>query len=574
MSGNKIHYEVLGQRGTSWTIIAVVDGQEEALEAARQARSSYRAVKVMRERFDKSSGTFRSGQIFFSGAKMRTSKYDSDPIPGICWKVEDLYSYEGRRSINRLLRSELVRWGLTATELIHSLDYVERLQDDGTAMQRAVQQTSIAQVRETGQGVQERIKQIYEIIDRGIVALRRDKQMAGELRLVDNDLDALIAEITPKESRTYLLNVALVNHLASAQGYGEKLGRVLGPVRADHPDWVHEVADTFVGDLLSLGNVAHRLIGERETLYDELSATALLAHGRLPAEDPLAAPEAHTVNRLIAAGKMSHARQSLEQHLIEALRSPRKLVDGDIRAEARAVHDLTAKLKREDGSWLGGTRVMELASARGTRWLHPEAIAEYLHGAEEPDARAMRLIDLEPYILGAANKRKLGEFLLPILTSAQAEAYFTEGDIPVSERMKHLATIQKSVLAADLQDLHQRRLSERLDDLCCRLLQKRQLFKRLLAGNNSVADKCIGLLKMVLEGYFTVGKAEDEARQLVRKLLLNSEFRASFFAGIDSKEEKISRLETLTAMLARADIEFAPRSADPATPAEAEASSA
>ncbi len=519
MSGNKIHYEVLGQCGTSWTIIAVVDDQEEALEAAKAARASYRAIKVMRERFDGQSGTFRSGQIFSSGAKPRASKYDSDPVPGVCWKVEDLYSYEGRRSINRLLRSELVRWGLTATELIHSLEYVERLQDDGTAMQRAVQQTSIAQVRETGQGVQERIKQIYDIIDRGIVALRRDRELAQQLKIVDGNLDALIAEVEPRESRGYLLNLALVDHLADAKGFGEKLERVLGPIRADHPDWVHEVADTFAGELLLIGNVTQRLIGKRDTLQQELSATAKLARGRLPADDT------------------------------------------DAGREAEATKDLVRDLKTGEGTWLGDTRMMEAISNRNSRWLHPEAVAEYLVGADEADARAIRLIDLEPSIFGAANKRKLAEFLMPVLTSPQAELFFTSDAQPVSEQMKRLASIQARILESDLQEMHKRQIAEKLDDLCFRMVQKRNLFKRLLSGNISVADKCIGLLKMVLEGYFTRGKAEDEARTLIRRLLLKPEFRESFFAGIPGKEEKVSRFETLTVMLARADIEFAPRTA-------------
>lgn len=561
MSGNKIHYEVLGQRGTSWTIIAVVDDQEEALEAAKAARASYRAIKVMRERFDGQSGTFRSGQIFSSGAKPRASKYDSDPVPGVCWKVEDLYSYEGRRSINRLLRSELVRWGLTATELIHSLEYVERLQDDGTAMQRAVQQTSIAQVRETGQGVQERIKQIYDIIDRGIVALRRDRELAQQLKIVDGNLDALIAEVEPRESRGYLLNLALVDHLADAKGFGEKLERVLGPIRADHPDWVHEVADTFAGELLLIGNVTQRLIGKRDTLQQELSATAKLARGRLPADDTDAGREAHTVNRLIAAAKMPHTRQALAQYLIDELQGSRKLVDGDLRAEAEATKDLVRDLKTGEGTWLGDTRMMEAISNRNSRWLHPEAVAEYLVGADEADARAIRLIDLEPSIFGAANKRKLAEFLMPVLTSPQAELFFTSDAQPVSEQMKRLASIQARILESDLQEMHKRQIAEKLDDLCFRMVQKRNLFKRLLSGNNSVADKCIGLLKMVLEGYFTRGKAEDEARTLIRRLLLKPEFRESFFAGIPGKEEKVSRFETLTVMLARADIEFAPRTA-------------
>ncbi|MDF1730056.1 MAG: hypothetical protein P1U49_01045 [Minwuia sp.] len=570
MSGNKIHYEVLGQRGTSWTIIAVVDDQEEALEAAKAARANYRAVKVMRERFDGKSGTFRSGQIFFSGAKPRASKYDSDPVPGVCWKVEDFYSYEGRRSINRLLRSELVRWGLTATELVHSLEYVERLQDDGTAMQRAVQQTSIAQVRETGQGVQERIKQIYDIIERGIVALRRDRELAQQLKIVDGDLDALISEVEPRESRGYLLNLALVNHLADAKGFGEKLERVLAPIRADHPDWVHEVADTFAGELLLIGNVTQHLIGKRDTLKQELSATAKLAHGRLPADDTDAGREAHTVNRLIAAAKMPHTRQALAQYLIDELEGRRKLVDGDLRAEAEATKDLVRDLKTEDGAWLGNTRMMEAIGNRNSRWLHPEAVAEYLVGAEEADTRAMRLIDLEPSIFGAANKRKLAEFLIPVLTSPQAELFFTDDAQPVSEQMKRLAMIQTRILESDLQEMHRRQLAEKLDDLCFRMVQKRKLFKRLLSANNSVADKCIGLLKMVLEGYFTHGKAEDEARTLIRRLLLKPEFRESFFAGIAGKEEKVSRFEKLTVMLGQADIEFAPRTA-PSEKADASA---
>lgn len=570
MSGNKIHYEVLGQRGTTWTILAVVDDQEEALEAAKAARVSYRAVKVMRERFDGQSGTFRSGQIFFSGAKPRSSKYDADPSPSVCWKVEDFYSYEGRRSINRLLRNELVRWGLTATELVHSLEYVERLQDDGTAMQRAVQQTSIAQVRETGQGVQERIKQIYDIIDRGVVALRRDREMAQQLRITDGDLDGLIAEIEPRESRTYLLNLALVNHLADAEGFGEKLERVLGAMRPDHPPWVHQVADTFAGELLLIGNVTQRLIGKRDSLKAELSATARLAHGQLPPDDPEATREAHTVNRLIASGKMPHIRQAMVQHLVEELRGSRRLVEGDIKAEAEATRDLVRDLKSTDGNWLGDTRMMEAINNRISRWLHPESIAEFLRDATEADVRANRLIDLEPNILGAANKRKLAEFLMPVLTSPQAELYLTDDSAPVSEQMKRLATIQKRILKSQLQDMHKRQLAEKLDDLCFRMVQKRNLFKRLLSGNNSVADKCIGLLKMVLEGYFTVGRSEDEARILIRRLLLKPEFRESFFAGIAGKQEKITRFETLATMLAKADIEFAPRAA-PSEQAEVQA---
>ncbi|MEC9346463.1 MAG: hypothetical protein VYB54_09555 [Pseudomonadota bacterium] len=558
MRHENIHYEVLGQRGTSWTIVAVVDEQEEAMNAARTAKMSYRAVKVMRERFDPSTNTYRSGQIFYSGPAPKVSKYDPEEMPGICWKFEDFYSYEGRRSINRLLRAELVQWGLTATELIHSLEHVERLQDHGTALQRAVQQTAIAQIRETGQGVQERIKQIYELIDIGTAHLRRDKDSVARLRTISDSIDPLVEDFAGRESRAYLLNTALTRYLGDVRSYGEKLSRITALVRDDHPAWVHEVVDSFVGEILTLGNIVHRLVGERLSLKDELATIADLTLGRLDAGDHTVEPAAHVISRLIRAGKMPCARQSLEHHLIEQLRGKHPLVEGDVAAESSAAKELMDRLRNDDGSWIGDMAMMEAAGSRCSRWLNPETIAEFLAPAQTPEDRAARLMELEPNVVGAANKRRLAEYLLPIIVSPQAEVHFTGTDGGVSTRMKAIAGLQNQILASGLQEMHMRRTAERLDAYCCKLMQKARMVERLTTGEGSVSDKCIGLLKMIMDGYFTVGNADAQARQAIRALMAAPTFAESLFAGVRGRDEKIARLEGLQRMLFAARIEAEP----------------
>lgn len=553
MKSSNVHYEVLGQRGTAWTILAVIDDQEKALARAKEAQSSYRAVKVMRERFDKASNTYRSGQIYFSGAQAKPSKFDSDDMPSICWKIEDFYSYEGRRAINRLLRKELTDWGLTATELIHSPDMVQRLQDNGTSVQRAVQQTAIMQIRETGQGVQERIKQIYELIEKGSKVLRKDAPDFPEIK--GDHIDDLIKTISEKESRSYLLHGALAKYLSGCRDFNDKLTRVIGLVRADHPAWVHEVADNFVAELLSIGKVLPVLIGNRASLKEEMKAAAELAAGQASQEDRRFTPDARMVNRLIAAGKMPKTQQSLTRYLCDSMMGSRKLIEGTVLEESAAVTELADCLKRRDGTWIGELTMVEAIGKRCARWLHPEAVSELLAGAEDPEQKFDRLMTLSQNVYGNSNKRKLGEFLMPIISSPQGEVFLTLEGGTVTAKLKRLRRMQDQVLQCGLQDLHSKKVAEKLDDLACRIVRNAQLIERMTQGQGSPVEKCFSLLRMTVEGYFTRGKADTMARDAIRRSIARPDFAAGFLETVKSRDEKIQKLDALGKLLKQAGID-------------------
>ncbi|WP_416897056.1 MAG: hypothetical protein ACMVY4_16345 [Minwuia sp.] len=554
MKSNSIHYEVLGQRGTAWTIIAVVDEQHEAMKKAQEARTSYRAVKVMRERFDKDSNTYRSGQIFYAGAQAKPSKIDPDEVADVCWKVDDFYSYEGRRSINRLLRKELMEWGITATELIHSHEHIQRLQDNGTSIQRAVQQTAIVQIRETGQGVQERIKQIYELIEKGARVLEKD--MPSFPSIVGDRLDEVIEQVESRESRSYLLHGALTRYLGGAKGFNDKMVLVLGLIRADHPDWVHEVADNFVAELLSIGKVLSVLIGDRKTLKDEMIAAAKLAIGRADPADDNYPTEARMVNRLIAAGKMPATHQALTRFVIEALKGKRLLIEGGILDEAKALSEVAENLKSEKDEWIGSLSMVEAIGRRCGRWLHPEAVAELLKDATEPDAKLKRLLSLEANVFGNANKRKIGDFLVPIIASPQGEMYLTLEGGTVTAKLRRLRAMQDMVLQSSLLDMHRSKLALKLDELAYRVVRNSKLIERISSSKDGIVDRCFALLKMIVDGYFTMGNTETAARNAVKRCLSSPEFTAGFLRAGLSREEKMSRLEALSKLLKQAGVDI------------------
>ena len=128
-----VHYEIMAQRGTGWTILGIRHNEKEAIDVAKKQRKAggFQAVRVMRERFDAKSNTFSTNQVYFEGREAKSKGPDAGDGPLTCWRPTDFYSVEGRRTIGRLLRDELARWRLTPTELVHHPAHVERLEDSG-----------------------------------------------------------------------------------------------------------------------------------------------------------------------------------------------------------------------------------------------------------------------------------------------------------------------------------------------------------------------------------------------------------------------------------------------------------
>lgn len=552
MAGLNVHYEVLGRRGRSWTIINVLYSEEAALELAKQSKSAYAAVKVTRERYDKNRGTYRSGQIFFAGEQLKGNSQGTNLVSDICWKTDDFYSFEGRRTLNRLLRKELEMWGITATELIHSIQYVERLQDTDTALQRAAQQTAIAQVKETGQGVQERMKQLYDLVERGTKQLRADTKNGAFPKLSAQNFDAIVQQLDDKISRGYMLSGALTTFMADEKDSAKKVTMLLELIKPDHPEWVTETADSFVGEMLSFRNVLYKLIGDENDLGRTIAEVAQLSFGRYGGE---ASPHLTMLNDLMREKRLPQSRKALERFVADKIAGRDRLAQGGIDQEARALNKLVSQILTDDGKILGGANMEQALEERCSKWLYAEAMADYLSHSEKQDERLVKLLGLEKLIVGKANKRKLATYLDPIITSPQAEMYLTREMGGVTERMRKLVKLQTFIQDSDLQANLTQRYSEKLDEYNCSVVKSSGLFKRLEQGGGSVVEKGVALLRMCADGYFTHGRSLQYAQDVAERYLKAPEFVPAFIAGSNDRGERTRRFAELQKLVVEAGID-------------------
>ncbi len=539
------HFEVLAQRGGDWTILGIYDDESEAIREAKANRLSggYRAVKVVRERFDVESGTYISRTVFSEGAPRKKSKFDDDdPILAACQKPADFYSLDGRRTIGRLLQDELTRWGITPVELVHHPDNFRRLDNDGNALERAVQRAAIAQVQDTGQNVRERAKQIHQLIATAAAELRADWSEGRVPKLVPAELAALVDRLEGDTDRVYLLNCALAGYLGDAESMRDKCARVLTLVDDPQRPWVVEVADGLIGELLSGVSVIKDFLGEQESRGGALEQLADMSRGCFESDNPGIADDVRILNRLINDGLLPHAKNAVKLRFINELSGPRRLVEGSLVEELSALGRVIDRLKHEDGSLIGGYELRDVLKSRCSRYLTAESIGECLSGVDTPVGRIQILLSIESHIVGGDNKRRLASYLLPILDSPDNEDYFVVQNGTVVQRLQRLASLQRRVLDSRFQETDKRKIAERLDDFCVSVLKNNDFFKRLEQQETSTVDKGMKLLRLCAGGYFTEGRAADAARQRLIAYVRPDGFLEAFLADAEDEAARAARL--------------------------------
>ncbi|MCG8690039.1 MAG: hypothetical protein MI806_02405 [Minwuiales bacterium] len=551
------HFEVLAQRGNSWTILGIFDEEAEAVEAAKAGRiaGGFGAVKVMRERFDEASGTFTSRKVFSQGEPRRRSKADDGSVTvAPCLRVIDFYASDGRATIGRLLNEELNRLGLTVSEMLHNPDNLSRVQQDTNAVQRAVQRAAIAQVKETGQSVTERAKELFALIDKAAEKLNTDWKTDRIPSFKPQTFDDMIDRLEDRPDRNYLLSSALVGHLRGTKSMREKVGRILSLVSAYHPSWVVQVADTLLGDLLSGVTVLKEFLGDQQNRGTALVHLADMSRGCFTGGGSTMPEDVRALNHMINEDVLPEAQNALKTRFIHELNSPRRLNEASLLEELGSLGRVIDHLRREDGSLIGGFELREVLKNRCSRYLNPDSIGECLRDAEDPGDRIHTLLWIEPYIVGAENKRRLVNYILPILASPDNETFFVEQNGTVVQRLQRLVVLQRQVIKSGFQEVHKRKMAARLDEFCARVLEENEFFQRLNQQDEPPVEKGIKMLKMCASGCFTAGASSKRARKETVRYLKSDGFLDAYLAGAADDTARADMLMDFHKLLSQAGI--------------------
>jgi len=555
--GVKVHYEILGRRGTSWTIVDVIGDRKAATKKAESlwGNKRYTGIKVLKESYDKSNHDFQSLEILSRGSIGKKSKYDETGTITPCLTPDELYAPDGRRSIWDLLGNTLKEWRITPTELLHNLEHYYQLYNFGTKLQNAVQRTAVSFENEEG-SIQDRMRKIYKVIDASVDIMKKNLDHVPSLEM--GRLKPVIESLEKKPNKRFLLICALVEYIRPAVTLSDKFGRIAVFLSNSRPAWVSAILDQMISELLMHSLVLDSLLGEKKDRGAFMIEIAHLQSGRLSdlVGDSWSfsfTDEALRLNGFLAEGLLPLTGHVLFDRLKAEISSSKPVCDDGLIAQLTALSSMKDILENLQGDIHALDTITEELITRAGRLINSTSISDLILGIENPVAQIHALLDLEAVTIGMSNKRIVANFILPILSRPDYEPIFIGLDNLPIVRMKELVSLQQKVSSADLTEMHRRQIAEKLDSFCRTIMDNTQVLKKLHQLDISLQEKATKILSMIADNYFTDGNCREQAEQQVRIYMKQQDFTEGLIAGLE-REAAEQTLMNFRELLVRAGI--------------------
>jgi hypothetical protein len=535
---NEVHYEIFSRHGAKggWKMHDVRSDREVAIEFAKSLMADEKGtgVKVVKETYHAETGDYLTLKIFEDGHNQFKSTPAQEDTPHAlpCFKPDDLYSYHARATISRLLGDYLGRNKLTLTELSHRADALEKLEATGTLLQHAIQKVAVVQAASTTTPVQQIVKTLNELVNRAIQKVYRDTRDTYFPTVALSGFNKLAATLCKQPDGAYVLNGAIANYLRDAKGWDEKVLRLLALIeQADGEGRTLLLAaiDTIIAEVLGGAAALRDLIGAQECFGDEMASLVELFLGAEP-KDADTNKGLVALTHHFAADDLPDARTAIAQRLMAEFRSIKRLRSASLVEEFQTLREIADRLVRGIGKYLSHEDLIAAFTLRSKRLVTNETLSEHLAIATTPDEKLNRLLDVEENIIGAENKRRLAEFIVPIITALSFETYFQNPKLSILSRLQTLSTLQARALRCGFQDNQKQEIAELLDRTADGVEQRAKLFDSLFANVTNPVERANKLLKLCTEGYFTEGHLASRARELVIAQLSKPGFLTGYAA--------------------------------------------
>ena len=585
------HYEILSDRGRSWNVDAIVPYHDEAIERANDLKRlvGAGAVKVVHVSFNNSAGEFREHEVLFLGNRRSSVKKYGDGLDAgsPCHSLENLFSLQSRQGIRRVMRQWLDAHRITAVELLHHPEYINRFEGSGSMLQSAVQRAAMAQAGAYNQDVKVRQRELYDLVDKAS-AKAKILWRAEKCPLIhDDDLDDLVERLSEEKDKEYLFNASLTNWLRRFQSGPEKfIGLLELSVRARKPATTTHL-DGFLTDFFESSDSVAKLIGNQKSLgaavlrlaslvnpsLAPMAVTAAAAAAQAAADrsrdqdassqnaakksdakddiyddsDEEEVPEPPILDEfrdVFSRGRFPKCRQTLIKRVEQTVNGPRSFSSDGVLADAKILRQLYEALCDPDGNFVMGSDLEESFVERSQRYV----------SGDEPLQRVSILLTAEKGVFGKSARQRLGDYVLAVLIEPENQAKLRNPENPPAVHMRDLGGIQRRILDSSLSEKQIEDSAELLDDICTELLDRDQILAKIAARSTNSVDECISILKLCSAGTFTEGRAMDMARKRASTVLRSPGFAEAFLRRGSDKVEMQKMLLELEELMTKAGI--------------------
>jgi len=535
----EVHFEIFSRRGSKggWSLVEVKQDRDEAILFAQELMGSgATGVKVMKETYNDDTGDYLSLKIFEDGhnkMKVAPAQDDMPPSPP-CFKPDDLYSYHARKTIAQLLPDFLRHYKVTVTELSHRADLLEKLEAAGNILQHAVQRVAVAQAATSEVQVQQIIKKLNALASAAFKRVYKDTRKGRFPGVAPGGFGALAEKLAASSDGRYLLNGAIAQHLKSANGWDEKVFRLMALMEgtgsaSPGSKLLLSAVDSLMSEILSGPAALKELIGEKPNHGAAVMSLVKLFLGREPDEtegrDGLI-----SLTQRFADDALPDSRTAIAERIIAEFRSFKRLCPDSLEDEFKALRQIANLVVYGVGKYLSHDDLVAAFLLRSKRLISNENVGEYLSGAAAPDEKLDRLLFVEENIIGAENKRRLATYVIPVVTSAAFEEHFTSPKTPLTARLQRLAELNKRVLRSGFQENQRGEIAGVLDRIACTVEAKGRLFESIDGNPVDHVEKANALLALFNANTFTEPVLAAKARELMKSYLSKPGFLTGYVA--------------------------------------------
>jgi hypothetical protein len=519
-------FEVHTTRTGSWTVAQVCDSKQAAVDSARHLGSEggNKAVKVIQAVYDEEEGVFSDKEVFYAGKKFKAKKPEEpNSVLPVCRTASDLYGVEARHSIYNLLEVSLENWGITVVELVYSEENLRRLSDTGTILQAAVQRAAIQQIRDTGQEVQERVLEIYQLVSDARAALKDERETLKFPAIDSDDLSPVMAAVADKSLKARALNIAICRYFTTIEKRPDKLKRLFQFLRANKDMKIIAVLDVHIADHLALPGTMKDLLGASANLGSAILKMITFMESGLP-EGTITDDDVSFFENYLVAGRLPRCVDAIISKIKDSLLGSAAF-DPDDKFENLLFHGrIKDALRPESAPPVGDDTMIDALANRCERALGSHTIMKVLENATTPWDKIDKLLEVSRGVVGKANMRVIGNHIQPILDSPANETEFVKGKAEYGKRLEQLRKLQAKVIANDFQDFQKEKMARKLDQLSVRILIEDKVIKDLTSQQPDIVSKLQAVLLFLIKDVLCVGESKKMVHKEVKTLMSDSGF--------------------------------------------------
>jgi len=557
----QIHYEIFRRRGASgsWNLVEARDRREDALKFAESLIANDTiAIKVVKETYTEETGDYLSLTIFEHGDKKTKSKAASEDLPASpCFRPDDLYSYHARKTIASLIPDFLARHKVTVIELGHRPDLLERLEATGTLLQHAIQRVAVAQAAAGENQLAKIIRSLHDLTTQTMHRVYRDAEKKRFAAVAPGGFLALAEKLAAVPDGQYLLNGSLAHYLRDTKGWDEKVSRLLLLIEeavGETPGakLLFLCIDNLISEVLNGSAGLRELIGAKENNGSAVMALVKLFLGREPDETE-GREGLIALTKQFKADNLATARIAIAQRILAEIKSFKRLCPESVENEFKMLRQIANLVVTGIGKYLSHEDLISAFVLRSQRLITAEALAPYLSGVA-PDVKLERILFVEENIIGVENKRRLADYVTPVITGSNFETHFQDAKTPPLQRLQQLCALQARVQRSGFQEKQRGEICDVLDKVAANVETKARLFDSIERKSGSHIDKAMTLLRLVNANAITTPRLSAKVRHLIMGYLGQPGFLTGYIGQTAQNGDHAAAMASLMENLAKAGI--------------------